>query len=616
MIHLSRMLGRPVVDADGQQIGTISDVAIASGEVFPRVTSLAFLGPDRTPFMLSWRKYVERFDGESVQLTIPAKDIRFSYLQPDEVLLRRDLLGKQIVDTQGKKVVRVRDLKLSDSRGQYRLLGAEVGVRGVMRNKAPWLERVGEKIASLFGRDLPEYLIAWNYIDLLDRDLSHVKLSVTHKRLHELHPADIADILEQLEPTQRARVFAYLDDQRAAEAFSELEDDFQADVMGDLGDQRASELLEIMDPDEAADILGDLPREEAEKLLRLMGLEGSTQITKLLGYAETSAGGVMTTDVLTVRASARVHDVIARLRETAEEYENVSYVYVTDDSRRLVGVVSLRDLIVSDPSDVVETLARRELITANPEDDQEHVAALISKYDLLALPIIDDAGELLGVVTVDDVVDVLQQEHTEDLEKFMAITGSHEAGAYLSTPATTHFSNRVRWVVVLAALGLVSGSIIHHFEDALQRLIVLALFMPMLAGAGGNTGSQSATVVVRALALGEIGPRDVIRVMRKELAVSLMLALVLAVLAFGRVWLLAGDAVLPSDITVFSIGLAIAIALALQVITSTLIGAMLPLIATRFKLDPAVVSSPALTTIVDITGLLLYFNIARLMLGI
>ncbi len=439
---------------------------------------------------------------------------------------------------------------------------------------------------------------------------------MTHKRLHELHPADIADILEQLEPAQRARVFAYLDDRQAAEAVSELEDDYQTGVMDDLTAQRASDLLEIMDPDEAADILGDLPREKAEKLLRLMGLAESTQVSRLLGYPENTAGGVMTSDVLTVTATMSVQEVIGRLRATAGEFENISYVYVTDDAGRLVGVLSLRDLLVSDPEVPVESLARRDLITASPEDDQEVVADLIGKYDLLELPIVDESGELLGIVTVDDVVDVMRQEYTEDFEKFMAITGSHESGAYLTTPALTHFSNRVRWVVVLAALGLVSGTIIHAYKGALENLIILALYMPMLADAGGNTGSQSATVVVRALALREIGPRDALRVLRKEVTVALLLAVILGVLAFGKVWLLSGSALLPAGVTLMGVGLAISIALALQVVTSTLIGAMLPIVATRFKLDPAVVSSPALTTIVDVTGLLIYFNVARIMLGI
>ena len=200
MLYLSQMLGKPVVDSTGEKIGTVSDLAISTGEVFPRITSLAFQGPGRVPFMVSWRKYVDEFDDDGIKLKMESHDVRFSYLQPDEVLLARDLMNRQIVDTQGLKVVRVNDLKLSQSGTQLRLLGAEVGIRGILRGLHPIIEKAVVGLAKLFGKDIPEQIIAWNYMDLLDRDLSKVQLSVTHKRLDELHPADVADILEQLEP--------------------------------------------------------------------------------------------------------------------------------------------------------------------------------------------------------------------------------------------------------------------------------------------------------------------------------------------------------------------------------------------------------------------------------
>ena len=243
MLYLSQMIGEPVVDAQGERLGTISDLAISTGEVFPRITSLAFQGPGRVPFMISWRKYVDTFDDDGITLSVDAHDIRFSYLQPDEVLLARDLMDRQIVDTQGLKVVRVNDLKLSQSGTQLRLLGAEVGVRGILRGLHPLLEKAVVNVAKLFHKKVDEQLIAWNYMDLLDRDLSEVQLSVTHRRLDELHPADVADILEQLDPQQRASVFAHLDDSRATEAISEMEDEYQAEFIDDLPDARAAELI-------------------------------------------------------------------------------------------------------------------------------------------------------------------------------------------------------------------------------------------------------------------------------------------------------------------------------------------------------------------------------------
>ena len=416
MLYLSQIIGKPVVDATGEKIGSISDVAISTGEVFPRITSLAFVGPGKVPFMISWRKYVDEFDeDEGVKLAYEATGIRFSYLQPDEVLLARDLLNRQIVDTQGMKVVRVNDLKLSVSGSQIRLLGAEVGVRGILRGLAPWLERAVCAVAKAFGKRIEEQIIAWNYMDLLDRDLSEVQLSVTHKRLDELHPADVADILEQLDPQQRANVFKHLDDARVGEAISEMEDEYQADVFDDLDDARAAKFLGQMDPDDAADIVRDLSYEKAETLLRLMGVEDAAEIRRLLGYKDGTAGGIMTTQYVSVEEDTTVGEVIEVIRELPEEFPSVHYVYVVDDYDKLSGVLSLRSLVLAHNSTPVSKIMYDDdLVTALPDEDEEEVAADISKYDLLALPVVDEHGQLLGIVTFDDALDVVEDDSEEN----------------------------------------------------------------------------------------------------------------------------------------------------------------------------------------------------------
>ncbi len=417
MIYLRQILKSPVLDAEGEEIGTISDLAIATGEVFPRVTSLAFVGPHRTPFMISWRKYVEGFDGKEVHLNVRQEDIRFSYLQPTEVLLARDLLDKQIVDTQGMKVVRVNDLKLSESPTDLRLMGAETGIRGLLWGIAPGLEKAVNAIATLFRHPLKERLIAWNYMELLERDMSSIKLSVSHKRLHDMHPADIADIIEQLDPQQRQAVFEHLDLESAADAITELEDEYQADVIDDMSVKRGAALLNEMDPDDAADIIGDLPYEKAEKLLRLMGVEEEASVRRLLGYKEETAGGIMTTDFLAVSDDLTVNDAIDAIRNMDEDQESVHYLYTVSAGGVLTGVLSLRSLVVSKPETPLADIATRELITAQPELDQEECAELISKYDLLALPVVDEQGVMLGVVTIDDAIDVMEEEHEEDLQQ-------------------------------------------------------------------------------------------------------------------------------------------------------------------------------------------------------
>lgn len=415
------MLGRPVVDSTGEKIGTIADLAISTGEVFPRITSLAFLGPGKTPFMISWRKYVESFDEDGIVLAVESHNIRFSYLQPDEILLARDLLNRQIVDTQGMKVVRVNDLKLSESGSQLRLLGAEVGFRGILRGLAPWLERAVVSVSKLFGKKIEEQIIAWNYMDLLDRDLSEVQLSVTHKRLDELHPADVADILEQLDPQQRANVFQHLDDAQATEAISEMEDEYQADFIEDLDEARAAGLLGQMDPDDAADIVRDLPYEKAETLLRLMGVEDATEVRRLLGYKDGTAGGMMTTQFVAVPETYTVGETIEVLRELDEDHPTVHYVYVLDGYEKLVGVLSLRTLVLTDDATLIQDVAYEDIISVPPDETEEDVAADIFKYDIPAMPVVDEHGSLLGIITVDDAWDAIEEDVSSDKTKKLGL---------------------------------------------------------------------------------------------------------------------------------------------------------------------------------------------------
>ncbi|MBQ1448872.1 MAG: magnesium transporter [Coriobacteriales bacterium] len=475
MFYLSQMLGKPVTDATGETIGKISDLAIATGEVFPCITSLAFLGPEKTPFMISWRKYVEAFDEDGITLKVGAPDIRFSYLQPDEVLLSRDLMSKQIVDTQGLKVVRVNDLKLSSSGDQLRLLGAEVGIRGILRGISSHLEAVVLAISKLVRHPLKENIIAWSYMDLLERDLSQVKLSVSHRRLHELHPADVADILEQLEPRQRALAFAHLDNAQAAETISELEDEYQSDVIDDLSEDRASTLLAQMDPDDAADIIGDLPYGKAETLLRLMGVREERAIRSLLGYKEKTAGGIMTSEFFAVSEETTIRETVEKLRSLDEDHEPVQYVYTVDDANRLTGVISMRTLVLADDDARVGDLAYKEdLQVVLPDVDQEEVAREINKYSLLAMPVVDEDGKILGIVTIDDALDVIEEEHDEDL----AIVGaSRDDDATGILDYFKWFLRREFWLLLWAicAIVVLATSTLHHLAGALVLMPLVLL---------------------------------------------------------------------------------------------------------------------------------------------
>ena len=460
MNYLSEMLKLPVVDAAGEKIGIVNDLGIATGEVFPRVTALAFQGPGKTPFMISWRKYVERFDDDGVYLKYPATDIRFSYLQPDEVLLARDIMNKQIVDTQGMKVVRVNDIKLSTTgENQLRLLGAEVGARGLLRAIHPLFERVTVKVAKMLGKPLPEDIIAWSYMDLLERSTKQIKLSVSHKTLSELHPADIADIIEQLDPRLRTQVFAQLDTEQAAEAIAELDDDeLMTEMLEGLSDREASTMLATMDPDDAAALIEELDYEKAEKLLRLMGVKEEKAIRDLLGYEEDTAGRIMTNQFVALPATATVQDAIDALRDLDEDFESIYYVYATDAEGALTGVLSMRSLVVADHTDRLKDLAYRDVVWVAPDLDQEQVADEMTKYDLVAMPVCDENRHILGIVTVDDALDVIAEEHAEDLQIAGVSVGESNAGE--STHAFTWFSQRQYWVVVWAIAACAIAAIV------------------------------------------------------------------------------------------------------------------------------------------------------------
>lgn len=428
------------------------------------------------------------------------------------------------------------------------------------------------------------------------------------------HPAIISELISTLSSEETWTVLRNADQPLRSEIFSYLDQDLQVKILETLNRKDVASLMTDMAPDERTDLFKYLPETLQESILPVLAQAEREDIRRLAAYEEGTAGAVMTSDYATLTPELTTAQAIEHLREVAPDRETIYYAYVLNKNRQLMGFVSLKNLIVAHRQARVDEIMNPDVIFARVEDDQEEVALKIQKYSFLALPIINDQDVLVGIVTQDDALDIITQEHTEDMEKFMAITGSHEDAAYIKTTVMGHFKNRYPWVIGLAILGLLSGFIVQRFEGLLMQFAVLAMFMPMLADTGGNTGSQSATLVVRALALKEVTSKDIFRILGKEFRVALLLAMVLGLIAFGRVFFFGGGSTIPENVSLAKIAFAISLALGLQVVTSTLIGALLPLGAAKMKWDPAVVASPALTTIVDITGLLIYFSIAHLML--
>jgi CBS domain-containing protein len=327
------------------------------------------------------------------------------HLPPEALRLARDLLDKQIVDTHGAKVVRVNDLQLSEVEGQLRLVGADVGMRGLFRRIGT--ERLAERLAGMVGQKLPRGIIPWHLVEPLQSNDTSVRLTVPHTKLALLHPADIADIVEEMTADERIKVFEQLDAETAAEALAEVEPEMQVSIVGDLDEERAADILEEMDPDEAADLLQDLPVERREELVDLMEKDEAKDVEELLTYPEDSAGGIMTTDVVALPGELTAQQAIEKLRVQQPSPELTYYLYVVDNEGKLEGVISLRDLVVAAPDTKLTAAMDPHVLKVDAETPKEDIAALIAKYDLLALPVVDARGKLLGTVTVDDVVELM-----------------------------------------------------------------------------------------------------------------------------------------------------------------------------------------------------------------
>ena len=431
-----------------------------------------------------------------------------------------------------------------------------------------------------------------------------------------LHPAQVAEFLSALNPPEIWEILRHVSPQLRGEIFSHLDEEVQIEMIKTLGREAMGKLLSDMPPDDRVDLVKRLPKKLRDVIIPAMAQAEREDLRRLIAYQEGTAGSVMTSEYAVLTPNLTVEEAIAKLRREAPDKETIYYSYVVDDNQKLIGFVSLKDLILAPPKARVKDIMHEDVIYARVYDDQEEVARMIQKYDLLAIPVVDEQDRLVGIITHDDAMDILQQEQQEDVEKLMAITGSHEVGAYMKLSTWDHFKSRIPWILGLAILGFVSGYIVQSYESILIQVAILASFMPMLADTGGNAGSQSATLVIRALALKEITTKDALKILVKEFKVAFLMAAVLALVAYLRVLLFFGHSSSAGTVSPIKVGIAVAVALAIQVISSTLIGAFLPLIASSFKLDPAVVASPMLTTIVDITGLFIFFSVAKALLGI
>jgi magnesium transporter len=403
--YLTQLLGKPATAPDGARVARVCDVAAAQHERLPVLTALLLADRGRE----TWVPFADLvIDGDTVRLKAPLDQI-FPYTPADDDLhLRRDILDKQIVDVQGYRVVRANDVRIARSGDHYCVVGVDAGLRAIVRRTG--IGGPVEAVARAVHWPLHSHLLSWEDVETLEPDSAgggRIKLKVPHEKIARLHPADIADIVEQLDPQQRAEVIHALDIETAADTIEEMEDEQAAAVMEALEEEKAADILEEMEPDDAADILGDLSDARSEELLDHMDAEEAADVKELLAYGDETAGGLMTTELISVQASMTAEDTIRHMRKLAPQAGTAYYIYVVDEDERLVGVISLRDLIVASPEERIESFMVSNVRHAHTGDDPDDIAQVFTHYNLLALPVVDDDGKLAGIITVDDMMERL-----------------------------------------------------------------------------------------------------------------------------------------------------------------------------------------------------------------
>ena len=458
------------------------------------------------------------------------------------------------------------------------------------------------------------------YDDIVDQHTDELKelleshnMKTLKARMDEMQEFDVAEFLSSLEDNRMPMLFRLLSKEKAAEVFANLEVPDQERVINSITDSELSGIIEELYVDDAVDMMEELPANVVQRVMRAAKPETRNLINQYLHYPENSAGSIMTAEYVDLKKYMSVKDAFARIRRIGEDKETIYICFVTNAQRQLEGVVTVKDLLLADPETVIEELMDRNVVFAVTTEDQESVSAKFSDYDLMALPVVDMENRLVGIVTVDDIIDVMEQEATEDIQLMAGMTPSDKP--YLRTGTTEMWRNRIPWLLFLMLSATFTSMILTTFEDMLAVQAGLVAFIPMLMGTGGNSGAQASTAVIRSLSLGDVEPRDVLRVMWKEWRVAFLCGLTLAAVNFVKMLLVDGMLLHNNNVTV-AIAATVSLSILFIVMFAKVVGSFLPIAAEKIGVDPAVMANPLISTLTDAVSLLIYIYVAKLILKI
>ena len=458
------------------------------------------------------------------------------------------------------------------------------------------------------------------YEDLVDKRhdelmelLESRNMKQLRERMNEMQEFDVAEFLSSIEDNRMPMLFRLLSKERAAEVFANLETPEQERIINSITDSELAGIVEELYVDDAVDIMEELPANVVKRVMRTATPETRNLINQYLHYPENSAGSIMTAEFVDLKKYMSVKEAFARIRRIGEDKETIYICFVTSAHRKLEGIVTVKDLLLADPDTIIEDLMDRNVIYAVTTEDQESVSEKFSDYDLMALPVVDKENRLVGIITVDDIIDVMEQEATEDIQLMAGMTPSDKP--YLRTGISEMWRNRIPWLLFLMLSATFTSMILTKFEGMLAVQAVLVAFIPMLMGTGGNSGAQASTAVIRSLSLGEVEPRDVLRVMWKEWRVAFLCGLTLSVINFGKMLLVDGRLLNNPNVTV-AVAATVSLSILFIVMFAKVVGSFLPIAAEKIGVDPAVMANPLISTLTDAVSLLIYINVAKLILKI
>lgn len=444
--------------------------------------------------------------------------------------------------------------------------------------------------------------------------LKSKSLAALRSLLADMNPADIAEFLKDLTNDELLLAFRILPKDQAADTFVEMDPEEQETLIRSFSDSELKAVVDDLFVDDTVDILEEMPANVVKRILRFTDAATRKSINDILKYPEDSAGSVMTVEFVRLKKNMTVSDAITHIRLTGLDKETIYTCYVTDLNNRLIGMVSAKSLLLSDPGDVIEDIMETNVIYFTTTADREDVARAFDKYNFMAIPVVDDETRLVGIVTFDDAIDVLQEETTEDIEKMAAIIPSEKS--YLKTGVWETWKQRIPWLLLLMVSATFTGSIISSFESALASCVILTSFIPMLMDTGGNSGGQSSVTIIRSLSLGDIEMKDIFKIVFKECRVAVLCGLTLAIVNFGKMMLFDYNAIAADGQNPLCVAFVVSLTLVVTVFIAKFVGSVLPIGAKKIGFDPAVMASPFITTIVDALSLLVYFNFAQMFLGV